>query len=96
MKRSALVVALLVVAAAALAGVTRLRRDRGPSLPTSVVTKGTFVDYLQLRGEIRPIHSVIRSQDESVDASSAIMISRSVSVCPTTLRTARERVAAAL
>src|SRR5207302_6696996 len=56
---------LLVVAAAALAGVTRLRRDRGPSLPTSVVTKGTFVDYLQLRGEIRPIHSVILTAPSS-------------------------------
>jgi multidrug resistance efflux pump len=65
MKRPALVIVLLVVAAGALAGVTRLRRDRGPSLPTSAVTKGTFVDYLQLRGEIRPIHSVILTAPSS-------------------------------
>ena len=33
-------------------------KDRGPALPTAAVTKGTFIDYLQLRGEIRPIRSI--------------------------------------
>jgi multidrug efflux pump subunit AcrA (membrane-fusion protein) len=50
----ALVVALSVVAAAAL------RRDSGaPSLPTALVARTTFVDFLQLRGEIRPVRSVV-------------------------------------
>lgn len=65
MKRSALVVVLIVAAAAALAGAARLRRSSGPKLPTAVVTKGTFVDYLQLRGEIRPIQSVILTAPSS-------------------------------
>jgi len=48
------VVALSVVAAAAL------RRDNGKtSLPTALVTKTTFIDFLQLRGEIRPVRSVV-------------------------------------
>src|SRR5438309_4744214 len=66
MKRRAIVIpALLVLAAASVAGVARLRRDRTPSLPTAAVTKGTFIDYLQLRGEIRPIHSVILTAPSS-------------------------------
>ena len=48
--------ALIVVASAA--GVARLRKDKGPSLPTATVTKGAYVDYLQLRGEIKPIRSI--------------------------------------
>jgi multidrug resistance efflux pump len=56
---------LLVAAVISLAGVARWRRDRGPSLPTAVVTKGTFIDYLSLRGEIRPIHSVVLTAPSS-------------------------------
>ena len=48
------VVALSVGAAAAL------RRDNGtPALPTALVAKTTFTDFLQLRGEIRPVRSVV-------------------------------------
>lgn len=54
----AIVGIVLVLAAGSVAGVARLRRQRGPALPTATVTKGTFVDYLQLRGEIRPIRSI--------------------------------------
>src|SRR5947208_596059 len=64
-RRTIVILALLVFAAASLAGVARLRKDRAPSLPTAVVAKGTFVDYLQLRGEIRPIHSVILTAPSS-------------------------------
>ncbi len=64
-RRPFVILSLLVLAAASVAGVTRLRRDRAPSLPTAVVTKGTFIDYLQLRGEIRPIHSVILTAPSS-------------------------------
>jgi len=49
-----LVVALSVAAAAAL------RRDPGTStLPSAIVAKTTFIDFLQLRGEIRPARSVV-------------------------------------
>ncbi|HMD34189.1 MAG TPA: efflux RND transporter periplasmic adaptor subunit [Vicinamibacterales bacterium] len=58
MNRRTLLVALVVVAIVSVAGVARRRRDGGPALPTAMVTKGTFIDYLQLRGEIRPIRSV--------------------------------------
>jgi HlyD family secretion protein len=58
MRKRTLLGALLVVIIVSAAGVARLRRDRGPALPTAAVTKGTFVDYLQLRGEVRPIRSV--------------------------------------
>ena len=58
MKKRTLLIALLAVIVVSGAGVARLRRDKGPSLPSAPVTKGTFIDYLQLRGEIRPIRSV--------------------------------------
>jgi len=58
MTRRSAIIALLVAAAGSVAGVAQLRRDRGPVLPSAAVTKGVFVDYLQLRGEVRPIRSV--------------------------------------
>ena len=65
MKRSAIgaIVVLLVAAAAvaAVSSVARLRRAGESSLPTAAVAKGTFVDYLQLRGEVRPVKSVVLS-----------------------------------
>src|SRR3989442_11580485 len=65
MSRRSLVIVGLLAAAISLAGVARLRRDRMPPLPTAVVTKGTFIDYLQLRGEIKPLHSVILTAPSS-------------------------------
>ena len=51
-------VALVVVLSVATAAV--LRRGAGtPSLPTAIVTKTTFVDFLQLRGDIKPVRSVV-------------------------------------
>ncbi|HEV3139762.1 MAG TPA: efflux RND transporter periplasmic adaptor subunit [Vicinamibacterales bacterium] len=58
MKKRLLLIALLAVVVVSAAAVARLRRTGGPALPTATVTKGTFIDYLQLRGEIRPIRSV--------------------------------------
>jgi HlyD family secretion protein len=58
MKRRTLLITGLVVLVMSAAGIARFRSDRGPALPTATVTKGTFIDYLQLRGEIRPIRSV--------------------------------------
>jgi RND family efflux transporter MFP subunit len=58
MKKRTILIALLAAVIVSAAGVARLRRDRGPALPTAPVAKGTFIDYLQLRGEVRPIRSV--------------------------------------
>jgi len=61
MKRIVASVALLLAAGVAVVGVTRLRRPGQTALPTSAVVRTTFVDYLQLRGEIRPVKSTMLS-----------------------------------
>lgn len=62
MKRLAVGIVLLLVTAASVAGVVRLRRGGGSStLPTAVAARTTFVDYLQLRGDIRPVRSTVLS-----------------------------------
>jgi hypothetical protein len=37
------------------------RRGGGPDLPTARVTRGEFVDTLEIRGEIKPLKSVVLS-----------------------------------
>ena len=64
-RRTIAIASLLVAAGASAAGVVRLRATRPASLPTATVTRGEFIDYLQLRGEIRPIHSVILTAPSS-------------------------------
>jgi len=60
MKKGVAVLALVAVVALSVAGAAALRRDTGsPSLPTALVARTTFVDFLQLRGEIRPVRSVV-------------------------------------
>jgi HlyD family secretion protein len=60
MTKTAGIVTLAVAVAASVAAAAALRRDSGsPSLPTAVVARTTFVDFLQLRGEIRPVRSVV-------------------------------------
>ena len=60
MKKSVAVLVLAAVIGLSVAAVAALRRDRGSSaLPTALVEKTTFVDFLQLRGEIRPVRSVV-------------------------------------
>ena len=60
MKRAAAVLAVVLVVALSVAAAAALRRDSGSStLPTAIVTKTTFVDFLQLRGEIRPVRSMV-------------------------------------
>jgi len=60
MKKAAAVAVLAVVTALSVAAVAALRRDTAaPSLPTALVARTTFVDFLQLRGEIRPVRSVV-------------------------------------
>jgi multidrug resistance efflux pump len=60
MKKLAAVLAVAAVVGLSVAAAAALRRaDGGSSLPTALVEKTTFVDFLQLRGEIRPLRSVV-------------------------------------
>jgi HlyD family secretion protein len=60
MKKAAALAAVALVVALSVAVAAALRRDPAPAaLPTAIVTKSTFVDFLQLRGEIRPVRSVV-------------------------------------
>ena len=60
MSKTGASLAVALVVALSVAGVAALRRDSGsPSLPTAIVSKTTFIDFLQLRGEIRPVRSVM-------------------------------------
>ena len=55
------VVALVAVSVLAAGAFAAARNPPVPDLPTAVVTKGTFVDTLEIRGEIRPLRSVVLS-----------------------------------
>jgi HlyD family secretion protein len=61
MKRAAAAIAVVVVlVVGSVAAFARLRHGTAAgSLPTATVARTSFVDYLQLRGEIRPAHSTI-------------------------------------
>lgn len=60
MKKGWAILAVVFVVAVSVAAAAALRRDNGKtSLPTALVTKTTFIDFLQLRGEIRPVRSVV-------------------------------------
>ncbi len=60
MKKSAVILALVVAVALSIAAVMAFRRDNeSSSLPTALVARTTFVDFLQLRGEIRPVRSIV-------------------------------------
>jgi HlyD family secretion protein len=56
-------VAALITAVGAIAAIVFATplwsRGRLDSIPTVVVQKGPFVDYLQVRGEIRPVRSIV-------------------------------------
>jgi HlyD family secretion protein len=54
----AAVAAIGILAAGALAAT---RRTPVPDLPTALVTRGPFVDTLEIRGEIRPLKSIVLS-----------------------------------
>lgn len=60
MKKAGAILAVVLVVALSVAAAAALRRDNGSSaLPTAIVAKTTFIDFLQLRGEIRPVRSVV-------------------------------------
>jgi multidrug efflux pump subunit AcrA (membrane-fusion protein) len=53
-------VATVIVALVAVAGVfVGVGRGSAPDLPTVEVTRGDFTDLLEIRGEIRPVRSVV-------------------------------------
>ena len=57
--RLAAVVALVGASAIAVLAAPLWSRGRRGSISTVPVEKGTFVDYLQVRGEIRPVRSIV-------------------------------------
>ena len=61
MKRAAAAIAVVVMlVVGSVAAFARLRHGTAAgSLPTATVARTSFVDYLQLRGEIRPAHSTL-------------------------------------
>lgn len=58
--KSALAV-LLAVALAISAAYARVRTVSIPDLPTAEVTRGQFVDAIEIRGDIRPLKSIVLS-----------------------------------
>lgn len=60
MKKAGMPVAAVVLLATAVTAMATFRHGTAAgSLPTAVVSRTTFVDFLQLRGEIRPVRSVV-------------------------------------
>src|SRR6185369_10702520 len=53
------ILAVIVVVALSVAAAAALRGSRSAPLPTALVARTAFVDFLQLRGEIRPVRSVV-------------------------------------
>lgn len=58
-RNTAVSLVLLVIAAAGTFAATR--HTAVPDLPTAVVSRGEFVDTLEIRGEIRPLKSIVLS-----------------------------------
>jgi len=60
MPRGRILLIVGAVAAIAIAGFAMSTRAGAiPDVPTAAVTKGEFIDYLQVRGEIRPVKSIV-------------------------------------
>ena len=53
--------AIVVLALAAAGAVAASRRASVPDVPTVRVTRGEFVDTLEIRGEIKPLKSIVLS-----------------------------------
>jgi HlyD family secretion protein len=52
---------LLLIGLAVTAAFVRVRSSGPPDLPTSEATRGRFVDALEIRGDIRPLKSIVMS-----------------------------------
>ena len=60
-------IALVILAIVLVSGMALIAWSRraGPSVPSTLVQKGSFVDYLSVRGEIRPVRSVVLTAPSS-------------------------------
>jgi HlyD family secretion protein len=56
-----LAIAVVLISILAAGAFAATRRAPIPDFPTALVTKGTFVDTLEIRGEIRPLKSIVLS-----------------------------------
>jgi HlyD family secretion protein len=56
-----MVMSIALIAIAALGAFAATRRTAVPDFPTVAVTRGEFVDTLEIRGEIRPLKSIVLS-----------------------------------
>ena len=66
MKKGGAILAVVIVVGVSVAVAAALRRDTGSSsLPTALAARTTFVDFLQLRGEIRPVRSIVLTAPSS-------------------------------
>lgn len=54
-------VAVLVVVTGVAWTVVRASMDTGPAVATGEVTRGTYVDRIEIRGEVRPVRSLVVS-----------------------------------
>ena len=54
-------VAVLTASLAIAAAFVRARTATAPDLPTTEVVRGTFVDVIEIRGDIRPLKSIVLS-----------------------------------
>jgi RND family efflux transporter MFP subunit len=62
MRRPRNAIAAIVLAAIAIGGVfVAVGRGSAPDFPTVEVTRGEFIDFLEIRGEIRPLKSIVLS-----------------------------------
>ena len=64
-RRTSLTMATLVIMIAVVAAATRWVRADMAEVPTMVVEKSTFVNTLEVRGEIRPVKSVVLTAPSS-------------------------------
>ena len=55
----------LLVAGAATVTLAAIHRSPATEMPSATVTRGTFTDALTLRGEIRPVHSIVLTAPSS-------------------------------
>jgi HlyD family secretion protein len=60
-RRRNVAMSFALLAIAAVGAFAATRRTTVPDLPTVVVTRGEFVDTLEIRGEIRPLKSIVLS-----------------------------------
>jgi HlyD family secretion protein len=56
-----LAIAVVLISILAAGAFAATRHAPVPDFPTALVTKGTFVDTLEIRGEIRPLKSIVLS-----------------------------------